>query len=159
MLDDTVSRGGYDDIPVLLERLNAYTAKWGTPTKELNILRSEIQKQCIAAKDSDENLLSLTVPTGGGKTISSLAFALNYAVQFFESLFSNKPSKSRKLHNISDSVIIFDEAQMLPIQYLVPCVKVIKVWIEISVLPLMHARHTVTFRGEGDCVELRRMKS
>ena len=53
------------------------------------------------------------------------------AVQFFESLFSNKPSKSRKLHNISDSVIIFDEAQMLPIQYLVPCVKVIKVWIEM----------------------------
>lgn len=234
MLDDTVSRGGYDDIPVLLERLNAYTAKWGTPTKELNILRSEIQKQCIAAKDSDENLLSLTVPTGGGKTISSLAFALNYAVQdkhkrkrviyvipytsiieqnaavfkdalgaenvvehhsnvtfdpkktssetvqrqqlacenwdapvivttavqFFESLFSNKPSKSRKLHNISDSVIIFDEAQMLPIQYLVPCVKVINELTEIcnSTAVLCTATQPSLDKFFGECKGLSNYK-
>lgn len=234
MLDDTVSRGGYDDIPVLLERLNAYTAKWGTPTKELNILRSEIQKQCIAAKDSNENLLSLTVPTGGGKTISSLAFALNYAfqdkhkrkrviyvipytsiieqnaavfkdalaaenvvehhsnvtfdpkdtlaetvqrqqlacenwdapvivttaVQFFESLFSNKPSKSRKLHNISDSVIIFDEAQMLPIQYLVPCVKVINELTEIcnSTAVLCTATQPSLDKFFGECKGLSNYK-
>ena len=123
----------------------------------------------------------LTVPTGGGKTIASLAFALKHAVkhgmdriiyvipytsiieqnaqifrdilgeqnvlenhcnvdysnseefkpmqlasenwdkpvivttnvQFFESLFSNKSSKCRKIHNIANSVIILDEAQML----------------------------------------------
>lgn len=47
-------------------------------------------------------------------------------VQFFESLYSNKPSKCRKLHNIVNSVVIFDEAQMLPNDYLKPCVAMIE---------------------------------
>lgn len=42
------------------------------------------------------------------------------AVQFFESLFSNKRTACRKLHNIQDSIIIFDEIQTLPLNITEP---------------------------------------
>ena len=47
------------------------------------------------------------------------------SVQFFQSLFSNRTSMCRKLHNIVDSVIILDEAQMIPVPFLIPCIKAI----------------------------------
>ena len=192
-------RGGYCGMNQLLARLTDHVQPWlDAPGTTINGKRCEILRDCMAAGEGERGLYSLTVPTGGGKTISSLAFALTHAVkhgldrviyvipytsiieqnaavfkailgddnviehhsgveydsdrdmespdvmrrmlatenwdapvivttavQFFESLFSNKPSRCRKLHNIANSVIIFDEAQMLPLPYLKPCVSAI----------------------------------
>ena len=168
---------------------------WFPPKGELNTQRCAILAQCMReGAQQKPGLFTLTVPTGGGKTVASLAFALaqaraqdrkrivyvipytsiieqtaqkfrdilgpdnvlehhsnvqydigdeatpqslhmaratetwdmpvvvTTAVQFFESLYSCKPSQCRKLHNLAQSVIIFDEAQMLPLPYLRPCV-------------------------------------
>ncbi|MHB8852146.1 MAG: CRISPR-associated helicase Cas3' [Ignavibacteriaceae bacterium] len=48
------------------------------------------------------------------------------SVQFFESLFSNRPFKCRKNHNIADSIVIFDEIQTLPKQYAEPIIVMLK---------------------------------
>lgn len=47
------------------------------------------------------------------------------SVQFFESLYHYKGSKLRKLHNLSDSVIIFDEVHLLPLKLLQPCLRAV----------------------------------
>jgi len=159
---------------------------------EINKKRRQIQRWCLDAAAGPPGLYSLTVPTGGGKTVSSLAFALEHArrhglkrviyvipytsiitqnagifrdifgdgavtehhsnmepdrettfnrlssqnwdspiivttnVQFFESFYSNRSSECRKLHNVAKSVLIFDEAQMLPPSLLNPCLQVIR---------------------------------
>ena len=60
------------------------------------------------------------------------------AVQFFESLYGCKTSRCRKLHNIANSVIIFDEAQCLPLQYLRPVVFAIReLYRHYSVTPVL----------------------
>lgn len=194
MSGGTVERADHDPLPVLLERLEKYIAPWFPPKNSLNRMRCEILQTCLDAGDRPKGIYTLTVPTGGGKTVASLAFALRHAVrhqmkrviyvipytsiieqnaavfrgilgernvvehhsgagfdtdeetggsksaqrlaaenwdapvivttavQFFESLYGSRSSKCRKLHNIANSVIIFDEAQMIPTAHLLPCV-------------------------------------
>ena len=187
-------RGGYDDIPTLLARLQAYIEPWQQPKAELNRLRCEILNTCLNTGSKPKGIYTLTVPTGGGKTVASLAFALRHAaehgmqrviyvipytsiidqnaqvfrdilgsgnvlehhsgvqfdlsdgaptedvrkalaaenwdmpvvvitaVQLFESMYAARSSRCRKLHNLANSIVIFDEAQMLPLPHLRPCV-------------------------------------
>lgn len=150
----------------------------------VNEMRARVLEACRRAAQLDRGAFTLTVPTGGGKTFSSLAFALDHAVthrlarvivvipftsiieqtaeqyrdalgddaivehhtnvdpdketslnriasenwdapivittsvQFFESLYANRPSRCRKLHNIAQSVVIFDEVQTFPVHLL-----------------------------------------
>ena len=164
----------------------------------VNRQREKCLTDCLEAAILKPGLFSLTVPTGGGKTLASMAFALEHAkqhgknriiyvipftsiieqnarkfreylgddailehhcnyiadrkdipddtasrihlatenwdapvvvttnVQFFDSLYANKPSRCRKLHNLADSIIIFDEVQAIPVEKLKPCIEAIK---------------------------------
>ena len=46
-------------------------------------------------------------------------------VQFFQSFYHRKSSRLRKLHNIADSVIVFDEVHMMPVPFLQPCLRAV----------------------------------
>src|SRR6185437_4158320 len=49
------------------------------PATPVNALRADVLRQCRAAAKLESGLFSLTVPTGGGKTLSGMAFALEHA--------------------------------------------------------------------------------
>lgn len=180
-------RSAYGDIAGLIADFDKYMAAFeaSADNTPVNDIRADILRQCRDKAELAPGLFSLTVPTGGGKTLSGMAFALRHAVQhkkqriiyvipytsiieqtagtfrdifgnnviehhanldpdkedarshlatenwdapiivttnvqFFESLFAARTSRCRKLHNIVNSVVVLDEAQLLPPEFLQP---------------------------------------
>lgn len=73
-------RGGWPSLNGLAERLENHLDRFaGAPATPVNALRAEVLAACRSAAQEPPGLYSLTVPTGGGKTLSSLAFALRHA--------------------------------------------------------------------------------
>ena len=186
------------DSGAVLRALYAYRDKVREKSKadaRLNELRDSVFEQCGKMGDSDEGLFTLTAPTGTGKTLALMNFALHHSVKtgkkriiivlpfltlteqnaaiyreiyaglledhsqsnlsenerecaarwsapiivttsvcFFESLFSDRPTDCRKLHNIANSIVIFDEAQSLPLELTPATLK--------AVNELVHKYHT-----------------
>ena len=82
MQDTPLERGSGDSMTVLLERLKEYVKPWLKDTDvEINSKRSAILRSCLDGAKSQRGMYTLTVPTGGGKTVSSLAFALSQAAR------------------------------------------------------------------------------
>lgn len=51
-------------------------------------------------------------------------------VQFFQSIYGNRPSQARKLHNIAESVLVFDEVHMFPSRFYQPCLEAVKLLVK-----------------------------
>lgn len=188
-------RGCCTSMQELLKMMESHlqTLRMTALDTEVNQIRNYVQDQCVKESQGGMGFYSLTVPTGGGKTLASVLWALQHAVknnlqriiiaipytsiivqtaatlknifgednvlehhsnvnpedtkdkelrerlqlstenwdypiivttnvQLFESLFSNKRSACRKLHNIVNSVIILDEVQTLPLCFYKPIV-------------------------------------
>lgn len=72
--------GNYTGWPVMVERLETHL-KGLPPTRPIDGLRQDISNHCQQAADRPAGIYTLTVPTGGGKTLASLRFALHHAQQ------------------------------------------------------------------------------
>ncbi len=86
--------------------------------KSLNVLRHQ---SSFSYEDSEDYLEDYRKWALNSTENWNVDFIVTTAVQFFESIYSNKKGKLRKLHNMADSIIIFDEAHLMPIDFLEPC--------------------------------------
>lgn len=195
------ARDGFAAIGQLHAALDEHLDKLSVSAQptSVNKLRADVLRQCREKALGAPGVFTLTVPTGGGKTLSSLAFALRHAVthrkrrivyaipytsiieqtadifrailgdanvvehhsnaesdpaqetarsrlacenwdaplivttnvQLFESLFARRTSRCRKLHNLVDSVIVLDEAQLLPVEFLQPILDVLVLLVRV----------------------------
>lgn len=64
----------------LLQKISGF--KVDENSSEINKLRSEMSKQCDAFADNAPGIYTLSIPTGGGKTLASFRYALKHAKKF-----------------------------------------------------------------------------
>jgi CRISPR-associated endonuclease/helicase Cas3 len=79
--DPCAGRGEYPRLAWYLDRLRERISRFPAPTTELGLLRQEVQEACARAGEGAPGFYRLSVPTGGGKTLASLRFALEHAVR------------------------------------------------------------------------------
>lgn len=72
--------GDYAKWPALIARLERKLTAM-SPTRPIDYLRKDISQHCLDAATRPGGTYTLTVPTGGGKTLASLRFALHHAEQ------------------------------------------------------------------------------
>ena len=77
--DLSIARGGHPSLEQLKAKFDAHMAGFcaDTPVRQI---RTRVLEECRAAAAGNPGLFTLTVPTGGGKTLSSMAFALEHAL-------------------------------------------------------------------------------
>lgn len=77
----------------------------------------------VDSTESDEHTTKKKLKKATENWDAPLVITTN--IQFFQSIYHYKGSKLRKLHNMADSIIVFDEIHLMPIDFLQPCLRAI----------------------------------